>query len=78
MKTVYVCEKCGCNFETEEKAMQCEKSHGKMIKAEPMMGTYTCGVGMVYNAYAYVPKFIKAEFVDENGDYQEVKYKASI
>lgn len=79
MKTVYVCEKCGSEFELKEDAMQCEKSHGKMIKAEPMLGTYTSSFGsMVYNAYPYVPKLIEAEFVDENGNHEKIKYKAIV
>ena len=72
-------KKCESEFESKEDAMQCEKSHGKMIKVEPIMGTYTRSVGnMVYNAYPYVPKFIEAEFVNENGDHEKIKYKAIV
>lgn len=59
--TMYVCEKCGCKWDTEDEATTCESSHIEVSKIKP-----------VYKPLEPIPFEVSLVFENET----EVQYKA--
>lgn len=71
MKTKYICEKCGSEYDTAESANKCEAVHGEIIEAHVMPG-------MVYEGIR--PSAVYVKFRNKNGfemaaEYKFVEYK---
>ncbi|WP_294000261.1 hypothetical protein [uncultured Megasphaera sp.] len=73
MKTKYICEKCGAEYDTAESANKCEAVHGEIIEAHVMPGA-------VYEQSRITPNAVCVKFRNKDGfeaaaEYKFVKYK---
>lgn len=53
-ETIYVCEICGCDYETKKDALKCENNH---VKAEEI-------IGFCYRGHSEIPSYIDVKMSD--------------
>ncbi len=68
MKTKYICEKCGSEYDTAESANKCEAVHGEIIEAHVMPGA-------AYERSGIRPSAVYVKFRNKNGREVAAKYK---